>query len=119
MNLYQKKGEYDEMEYIAREALLEQLKAMESYNTSPMYRRGYDDCVEAILKAPAADVVPVVYCKDCKYADTERRNATEKRYFNSILFCRNSNLCDDEPLAMWPDDFCSYGERKDGGADND
>ena len=59
------------------------------------------------LTVPAADVAPVVYCKDCKYADTERRNATEKRYFNSILFCRNSNLCGDEPLAMWPDDFCS------------
>lgn len=47
-------------EYIAREVLLAQLRAMESYNVSPMYRRGYDDCVEAILKAPAADVVPVV-----------------------------------------------------------
>ena len=41
-------------EYIAREVLLAQLRAMESYNVSPMYRRGYDDCVEAILKAPAA-----------------------------------------------------------------
>ena len=48
-------------EYIAREVLLAQLRAMESYNASPMYRRGYDDCVEAILKAPAADVVPVVH----------------------------------------------------------
>ena len=54
-------------EYIAREVLLAQLRAMESYNVSPMYRRGYDDCVEAILKAPAADVVPVVRCKDCKW----------------------------------------------------
>ena len=48
-------------EYIAREVLLAQLRAMESYNASPMYRRGYDDCVEAILKAPAADVVRVVH----------------------------------------------------------
>lgn len=48
-------------EYIAREVLLAQLRAMESYNASPMYRRGYDDCVEAILKAPAADVAPVVH----------------------------------------------------------
>ena len=48
-------------EYIAREVLLAQLREMESYNVSPMYRRGYDDCVEAILKAPAADVVPVVH----------------------------------------------------------
>lgn len=62
--------------------------------------------------APTIDAVPVVYCKDCKYADTERRNATEKRYYNSILFCRNSNLCNDETLAMWPDDFCSYGVAK-------
>lgn len=48
-------------EYIAREVLLAQLRAIESYNASPMYRRGYDDCVEAILKTPAADVAPVVH----------------------------------------------------------
>lgn len=68
----------------------------------------------AINNAPTIDAVPVVYCKDCKYADTERRNVTEKRYYNAILICKNSNLCNDEPLAMWPTDFCSYGERKDG-----
>ena len=69
-------------------------------------------CMKHIDNAPTVDAVPVVRCKDCKYADTERRNATEKRYYNSILFCRNSNLCNDEPLAMWPDDFCSYGVAK-------
>lgn len=67
-----------------------------------------------IDNAPTIDAVPVVYCKDCKYADTERRNVTEERYYNAILICRNSNLCNDEPLAMWTTDFCSYGERKDG-----
>lgn len=71
------------------------------------------DVYDLIATQPTIDAVPVVYCKDCKYADTERRNATEKRYYDSILFCRNSNLCNDEPLAMWPVDFCSYGERKD------
>lgn len=65
--------------------------------------------------APTVDAEVVVRCKDCKYADTERKNATEKRYFKSILFCRN--FCGDEPLAMWPEDFCSYGERKDGNND--
>lgn len=50
-------------EYIAREELLAQLRAMESYNVSPMYRRGYDDCVATVLNAPAADVVPVVHAK--------------------------------------------------------
>ena len=81
MNLYQKKGEYDEMEYIAREALLEQLKAMESYNNSPMYRRGYDDCVEAILKAPAADVAPVAH---------GRWEQTEAPFMNE---CEDCSVC--------------------------
>ena len=48
-------------EYIAREVLLAQLRAMESYNVSPMYRRGYDDCVATVLNAPAADVAPAVH----------------------------------------------------------
>lgn len=68
--------------------------------------------------SPIIDAVPVVHCKDCKYADTERRNATEKRYYNAILFCRNSDLCNDEPLAMWSNDFCSYGVAKER-ADNE
>lgn len=95
-------------EYIEREAAEDAV--------GEAYLKGLNPLWE-LRDVPAADVAPVVYCKDCKYADTERRNATEKRYFNSILFCRNSNLCGDEPLAMWPDDFCSYGERKDGGAE--
>ena len=104
-------------EYIKREAAI---KAIEKADYT-LIASDADSCKadylrEIIESVPAADVAPVVHCKDCKYADTERRNATEKRYFNSILFCRNSNLCDDEPLAMWPDDFCSYGERRDGGA---
>lgn len=71
------------------------------------------DIYNLIASQPTLDAVPVVYCKDCKYADMERRNAIEKRYADFILFCRNSNLCNDESLAMWPVDFCSYGKRKD------
>lgn len=78
----------------------------EPYNTDAV------EVLDSIREAPTVDAVPVVYCKNCKYADTKRRNATEKRYYNFILFCRNSNLCNDEPLAMWPDDFCSYGVAK-------
>ena len=99
-------------EYIEKQAALD---AILREPPDAHYPSWYAERIKAL---PAADVMPVVYCKDCKYADTERKNATEKRYFNSILFCRNSNLCGDEPLAMWPDDFCSYGERKDGGEDN-
>lgn len=98
-------------EYIAREVLLAQLRAMESYNVSPMYRRGYDDCVEAILKAPAADVVPVVRCKDCKWFVDN--NGGE--WYGCKMFQVVRITPEDAPK---PDDFCSYGERRDGGADN-
>ena len=98
-------------EYIAREVLLAQLRAMESYNVSPMYRRGYDDCVEAILKAPAADVVPVVRCKDCKWFVDN--NGGE--WYGCKMFQVVRITPEDAPK---PDDFCSYGERRDGGEDN-
>lgn len=98
-------------EYIERETLLTNIC---DDMCGLKYTGVCENCrvVALIADTPAADVAPVVYCKDCKYADTERRNATEKRYTDSIIFCRNSNLCNDESLAMWPVDFCSYGERK-------
>lgn len=82
------------------------LNARLSRNGTPYYT------VPDIEKATTVDAEPVVYCKDCKYADKERRNAAERRYIESILFCRNSSLCGDEPLAMWSNDFCSYGVAK-------
>lgn len=52
-----------------------------------------------IWKAPAADVAPVVHCKDCAYR-TEMGNCGHPRH-HGIL-----------PSA-YPYDFCSYGVRKD------
>lgn len=46
----------------------------------------------------AADVVPVVRCRDCKHLGT----------FRGKLYCRH-NCGVVEPKE---DDFCSYGERK-------
>ena len=92
-------------EYIAREELLAQFRAMESYNVSPMYRRGYDDCVATVLNATTADVVPVVRCKDCKYTVETGNSLTRFCIFNH--------------MPIRPDDFCSCGERKDGGAEDD
>lgn len=58
-----------------------------------------------IWKAPAADVAPVVRCKDCAhtslYEDSEG------------LYC--TNICGLFTRVM-DDDYCSYGERK-GGVD--
>lgn len=66
-----------------------------------------DDAIhmcDEIDRLPAADVVPVVRCKDCKYRTEERRGLVRCRAFNYMPMC--------------VDNFCSYGERKDGGADN-
>ena len=56
----------------------------------------------ALTVAPAADVAPVVRCKDCKYLV----NATVND--NGFL------ICDISDMEIAPDDFCSYGEPKEG-----
>lgn len=49
-----------------------------------------------LATVPTADVVEVVRCKDCKY----------HAEFSSK--CNKLNL-----TPMWPNDYCSYGERAD------
>lgn len=59
------------------------------------------DSVTAIVEdAPTADVAPVVRCKDCKFR-TECGNCGHPRH--EVL-----------PSA-YPNDFCSYGARMEGG----
>ena len=57
-------------------------------------------CTQEINSIPAADVVPVVRCKDCKYLVNATVNA------NGFL------ICDVNDMEIAPDDFCSYGEPK-------
>ena len=90
-------------EYIEREALLEDIQAA-------VENGGMGGMVAGALKryvtrVPAADVAPVVRCRDCKhawihpcgyvYCHRDGRNAYEMTF----------NL----------DSVCSYGERKDNG----
>ena len=49
--------------------------------------------------APAADVVEVVRCKDCKYFGRELENGKHDCTDFNLPYCR-------------PDDFCSYGVQK-------
>ena len=84
-------------EYIKREDALEITK-----RTSGDYATAFAE----IRKSPAADVVPVVRCKDCKYAQNDYDG------FSTTVGC-NMLKC----ATGWHS-FCSYGERKNGGADN-
>lgn len=95
-------------EYIAREELLAQLRAMESYNVSPMYRRGYDDCVATVLNAPTADVVPVVHGRWISFLDGD--HIMPERYYRC-------SRCGRVESRRQP--YCHCGAKMDGGADND
>ena len=62
------------------------------------------DC--ALIKAiPAADVVEVVRCKDCKYRVDD--------WAGCGPCCGNLNAGMTASVELKDDDFCSYGERRD------
>ena len=64
----------------------------------------WDEAVLAsdIKNAPTVDAVPVVRCKDCKHYEIHKPKVLENCERNGYI------------IPMKPDDFCSYGERKDG-----
>ena len=62
-----------------------------------MYRKLCETEI-AIGKLPAADVAPVTRCKDCRSYNKPK-----------------TGWCEVHLDREHPDDFCSYGERKDGG----
>ena len=55
-------------------------------------------------KFPTIDAVPVVRCRECKHCDPENHHCDHPMGTTA-------------PLRRKPDDFCSYGDRKEG-ADN-
>lgn len=63
----------------------------------------WDKAKQALASVPAADVAPVVRCKDCENAQNE---------------CGGMIICRVYKNIMCLHDFCSYGKRKGRGADN-
>lgn len=90
-----------EPEYIERKALDKALTAAAAHDKDKN-RRTWAKAICILHDLPAADVAPVVHCKDCAHR-TEMGNCGHPRY-HGIL-----------PSA-YPYDFCSYGARMDDGA---
>lgn len=102
-------------EYIEREAAIESLVGLTSYDNAPAlnaavekeYHNGREwiggvrDALIEIGDLPAADVVEVVRCRDCEWWGHAGC---------AILIVDDT----DKPRE---NDFCSFGERKDGGQD--
>ena len=84
-------------EYIKREDAIDAV--LDVYCDTPDIDLSCEKFEAAILKIPAADVAPVVRCKDCRWRGRE----------NCAMFYR----CDCGEQHTWEtdNDFCSYGEQ--------
>ena len=102
-------------EYIEREAAIEAVtmwykkacrpENMSSYNMGE--RAAYTTAISEIAKLHAADVRPVVLCRDCKWyqIDELKKDGTEdKRYKPSVCVLAEQR--------REPNHFCADGERR-------
>ena len=72
-----------------------------------------ENCLAEIEVAQTVDAVPVVRCRECKHH--RDKNEQEQQYLvEDILICTSPDATDECWNAVWPDHFCSYGERKEG-----
>lgn len=75
---------------------------------NPEFARGWNNAIEIINNAPAADVVEVVRCKDCKWyselACGERELLGSQGWCNEVM-----------ARPMPSNGFCSFGERENNG----
>lgn len=96
-------------EYIEREALIRRIKA------SPLGMRDASGCfvktgiIDLVKRQPAADVVEVVRCKDCKHnvANWQHDELDATDYTDIVCdYFMTDGMC--------PTDYCSYGAKMDG-----
>ena len=79
------------------------------YIQETLYRRSFktrQDIEEWLNNSPTIDAVTVVRCKDCKFGDWDSEP-------NDAMVCMRTK----DGFWRSRNDFCSYGERKEG-ADN-
>ena len=89
-------------EYIDREALLRDIENSVVFsvrNAPSAEMRGAHKITDRIRCAPAADVVEVVRCENCKI----RSKGVKRAY---TVYCEYFRQ------MMFKDDFCSFGERE-------
>ena len=81
-------------EYIKRKAVID------------LITRRYEKpeiCTQEINSIPAADVAPVVRCKNCKFSHADEHGRTCEGYWFELS---------EYAVSVNDDAFCSYGERR-------
>ena len=102
-------------QYIEREAVKRELLSWAVSINHPEYLIK-DDALHIIDSMPAADVAEAVRCRECKYWSDEDGKL---QHSDGVLFARckvHNYLIDGRHTGWCPteNDFCSYGERKEG-----
>lgn len=95
-------------EYIKRAAIMEfpiRKDHCDKERANEHFIFGIESVLEYVQNLPAADVAPVERCRGCKHC--EEATDHEGRGFFCAIWGRGWH-------RVQPDDFCSYGERKDG-----
>ena len=84
-------------EYIDREAAIKAIYESDHFSVRECFGWSAREIEEVLRAVPAADVAPVVHCKDCKH----------------LMFSDCYGECGAARMGIVsPDDFCSYGERR-------
>ena len=101
-------------EYIEREAAKRELLSWAVSINHPEYLIK-DDALHIIDSFPAADVVEVVRCKDCKFfLQYNEKYAQEVEHADGDCLVKILHGEEMQYFACKYDDYCSYGERKEG-----
>ena len=94
--------------YILRSGAIDAIKR----NAGTLHTREAEFLLQKVIfllkNAPAADVVPVVPCKDCKHY----RNQPNGLCYLHTEPKENERGYSGEAVCVESDDFCSYGERR-------
>lgn len=97
-------------DYISRRATLDALGVTKNATKYGGDHSGYDtrmlyEIHDALTGIPAADVVPVVRCRDCR---KRRKDGYCTKFIQNISGIASAWYMPQD------DDFCSYGERREG-----
>lgn len=101
-------------EYIDKADLVKRLESrVKDYgrdcnSNAPIISRTYQAVLHMVENLPTADFVEVVRCKNCEHRK-EVPDCQKKLYSSSCVACSYHS-----GLIMDGNDFCSYGEKKEG-----
>ena len=69
------------------------------------------DCDSILCMIPAVDAVEVVRCRDCKFS-RELVNLEKMIYLDNCRACVCPEASQDGYMIVFPEHYCSYGERR-------